>query len=83
MHKGHGETEGAVLQFPYKGFEPRPIVRLQSVLPFGNSPAQRSSGLDVTTTSEQGAFLQLQVAFDQRWAELAGFHVEPEDATLS
>src|SRR6202165_2235258 len=82
MHERHGETEGVVLQLHYEGFEPWPIVRFQSVLPFRNPTAQRPSGPGVTTNSEEGALLQLQVAFDQRRAELASLDVEPQDTAL-
>src|ERR1700738_554846 len=60
MHGRHGETEGVLLQLHYQGFEPWPIVRFQSVLPFGNTPAQRPRGLDVTSYLEERALLQFQ-----------------------
>src|ERR1700687_580172 len=77
MHERHGETKGVVLQLHYQGFEPRPIVRFQSALPFRNPTAQRPSGPGVTTNLEEGALLQLKVAFDESWTELAGLDVEP------
>src|ERR1700681_1543272 len=83
MHERHGETKGVVLQLHYQGFEPRPIVRFQSVLPFRNPTAQRPSGAGVTSNLEEGALLQLEVAFDESWAELPSLDVEAEDTTLS
>ena len=64
MHERHRETKGIVFQLHYQGLEPRPIVRFQSVLPFGNPTAQRPTGLDVTGKLEQRSLLQFQVAFD-------------------
>src|ERR1700694_4067684 len=83
MHERHGETKGVVLQLHYQGFEPRPIVRFQSALPFRNPTAQRPSGPGVTTNLEKGALLQLQVPFDESRAELASLDVEAEDTALS
>src|ERR1700737_5269267 len=82
MHERHCETEGVVLQLHYQGFEPRPIVRFQSALPFRNPTAQRPSGLDVTTDLEQSSLLQFQVAFDEGRAQLASLDIEPQDTAL-
>src|SRR6202048_4571794 len=83
MYERHRETKGVVLQLHYQGFEPRPIVRFQSVLPFRNPTAQRPSGAGVTSNLEEGALLQLEVAFDESWAEWPSLDVEAEDTTLS
>src|SRR5438874_7248083 len=48
----------------------------------GNPEVQRPRRTDVTGRSEQGPLLQFEIALDQRWAELAGFDIEAEDAAL-